>query len=338
MTELDPAAAETIAGMVLDAIAREYPNKVLHALASDADVAPPRALTPAFYGCYDWHSAVHGHWTLVRLCRLFPSASFVMRARAALGRSLTTEKLAGELGYLEHPDRSGFEVPYGIAWLLTLELELGEWDDPEARVWHARLAPLSALGATRIERYLVRLPFPVRSGEHSQTAFGASLYLDWAHASGARASGVRERLLALYAGDRDGPLHLEPSGYDFLSPCLAEADLMRRLLAPAPFAEWLTRFLPSLPAAPDPTWLPAPECPDPSDAKLVHLDGLSSSRAWMLEGIARGLPAGDARRAALLDAARSHRSAAFAALRPEHYAGSHWLGTFAVYLASSRAR
>lgn len=339
MTELTQTLAEQIAGMVLSAVAREYPNKILHALASDADVAPPRELTPAFFGCYDWHSAVHGHWTLVRLIRTFPGAPFAAPARAALERSLTRERLEGERRYLAHPAHRSFEVPYGMGWLLTLHRELHEWDDADGRRWCASLAPLVELARQRVLDYLTRLPFPVRSGEHSQTAFGAALFLDWARGTGesesARLAG--ERVRALYETDTDGPLHLEPSGYDFLSPCLAEADLMRRVLEPEELDAWLTRFLPGIPRHPDPTWLRPAECPDPSDGKLVHLDGLAASRAWMLEGVARALPDADPRRPALGAAAAAHRSAALRALRPEHYAGSHWLGTFAIYLTTGRA-
>lgn len=339
MSALSADTAAEIAGMVLSAVEREYPNKILHALSSDDDVRPPRALTPVFFGCYDWHSAVHGHWTLARLCRTFPGADFAPAARAALARSLTADGLAGERRYLEHPEHQSFEVPYGMGWLLTLHRELGEWDDADARGWHARLTPLAELGAERVLRYLRRLPFPVRTGEHAQTAFGAALYLDWADATGAReqAEAAREQLARLYAADRDGPLHLEPSGYDFLSPCLSEADLMRRVLGSRELSDWLTRFLPGIPRAPDPSWLRPATSPDPSDGKLVHLDGLCSSRAWMLAGLAGALPEADPRRGALLASAAEHRRAALAALRAEHYAGSHWLGTFATYLVTGRA-
>lgn len=334
MQDLDEETARAIAQMVLSAVAREYPNKILHTLESDADVAPPRHLTPAFFGAYDWHSAVHGHWTLVRLCRRFPEASFTSRAKGALATSFAAARIDGERAYLARADRAGFELPYGIGWLLTLHAELAGWDDPDARLWRTRLDPLAELGASRLARYLERLPHPVRTGEHSQTAFGASLYLDWARAlgeDGARAA-AEARVVALYGSDRDGPLHLEPSGYDFLSPCLAEADLMRRVLPPADFPGWLAGFLPV------PLTLAPPVCPDRSDGKLVHLDGLSASRAWMLAGIAGALPANDARRAAYADAARTHQAAALRALDPDEYMGSHWLGTFAVYLTTRKGR
>ncbi len=325
-------AIEALAHRICAAIGREYPNKIVHALGSDADVAPPRVLTPAFFGCYDWHSAVHGHWTLARLCRTDPGARFVGQARAVLDASLTRDKLGGELGYLSHPDRAGFEIPYGVGWLLTLHRELAEWDDVDAQRWRGNLEPLAELGAKRMQRYLERLPFPVRTGEHSQTAYGVSLFFDWA--TGERRAAVADQVRRLYLTDRDGPLHLEPSGYDFLSPCLGEADLVGRVLPPDDFARWLSQFLPSIPAGGDASWLEPAHCPDRSDGKLVHLDGLNASRAWMLHGIAGALPAGDGRRAALFSAAAVHEAAAVAALDNDHYAAAHWLGTFVVYLAT----
>jgi len=324
--------------MVLDAIAREYPNKLLHALSSDADVRPPRELTPMFFGCYDWHSAVHGHWTLVRLLRLMPHANFSGDAEAALERSFGATRVQGELAYLRGEGRTSFEVPYGMAWLLQLGVELFEWHDPRAERWATRLSPLLDLAEERLRGWALKLPRPVRTGEHNQSAFGMGLLLDWARSRNRQEllASMSGRAVALHADDRDGPLHLEPSGYDFLSPCLATADLMRRVLEPNPFAEWLGRFLPSVPLSGDAAWLDPVACPDPADVKLAHLDGLNLSRAWMLDGIASGLPASDPRAAALRSASHRHRDAGLAAVTGEHYAGSHWQGTFAVYLCTRR--
>ncbi len=329
---LTQTAAATVAGRVLSAVKQEYPNKIAHALSTDADVAPPRSLTPAFFGCFDWHSAVHGHWTLARLCRRFPDAPFVGPARSALSSSLSPEKLDGELRYLSHPDRVGFEMPYGIGWLLTLHRELSQWGDADAARWCTLLGPIVELGAARLLRYLEGLPHPVRTGEHSQTAFGASLFLDWAQGK-VRASAAA-RVRELYAADIRGALHLEPSGYDFLSPCLAEADVMRRVLTPPQFSTWLQQFLPNIPEGGDSSWLRPVTCPDRSDGKLVHLDGLNASRAWMLAGIADALAPGDARRPALLGAASTHRAAALDGLGSNDYVTTHWLGTFLVYLTT----
>lgn len=324
------------AALALACVHREYPNRIGHALDGDADARPPRELTPAFYGCYDWHSAVHAHWLLARVARLWPRAPQARAARAALAVSLTPERLAGELAYLTRPGRASFERPYGLAWLLRLAAELRCWSDGEAREWARALGPLEETAAARFSAWLPKLRYPIRTGEHNQTAFSCGLVLDWARVT-SRAE-PRAALVAaarrFYLGDRDGPLAYEPSGEDFLSPCLAEADLMRRVLPREDFASWLAAFLPGIPEAPAAGWLPPAAVTDRSDPKLAHLDGLNLSRAWMLEGIGRALPAHDPRRGALEAAAAAHRAASLPAVTGEHYEGAHWLGTFAVYLLS----
>jgi len=333
---LDPDAAARFARLALDCVHLEYPNKIAHVLQSDADARPPRELTPAFYGCYDWHSSVHGHWLLARLARLFPEAEFAAAARAALARSLTPANVAAEVAYLRGPGRTSFERPYGLAWLLQLAAELRSWDDPQAREWAATLAPLEIESAQRIMAWLPKLQYPIRSGEHSQTAFAFGLIADWAQVRGdvGMVRLLEQRARTFYLDDRDCALAYEPSGEDFLSPCLAEADFMRRVLPQAEYAAWLGRFLPTLPRTGRADWLPPGVVTDRSDPKLAHIDGLNLSRAWMLEGIASGLPERDARRAGLLAAARAHAAAALPAVTGEHYEGGHWLGTFAVYLTS----
>ncbi len=334
----DAAAAHRFADLALACVHKEYPNKIAHVLASDADVKPPRELTPAFCGCFDWHSAVHGHWLLVRLSRTFPDAPFVPAARAALAASLTPAHIAGEVAYMNGAGRADFERPYGLAWLLQLAAELREWNDPQARAWARTLAPLEGAAAARLAEWLPKLTYPVRIGEHAQTAFALGLVLDWARSAGhaAMATLVEQRSRDYYLGDRDCPMAYEPSGQDFLSPCLAEADLMRRVLRPREFAAWLGTFLPRLPRDGAASWLLPATVTDPTDGKLAHLDGLNLSRAWMLEGIAAGLPAGDPRIAALRGAAASHRASGLAAVTGAHYEGGHWLGSFAVYLVTGR--
>jgi hypothetical protein len=338
---LDPAAAARFADLALACVHREYPNKIAHVLSGDADARPPRELTPAFYGCYDWHSAVHGHWLLARLARLLHGEPFAAPGRAALARSLTPENVAGELAYLAGEGRVSFERPYGLAWLLRLQGELLEWDDPDARAWARTLEPLVDAAAARLRDWMPKLTHPIRIGEHNQTAFAFALVHDWA--ATARNEAMRglleERVRALYLTDRDCPLGYEPSGQDFLSPCLGEADLVRRFLAPEAFADWLGAFLPGIPVADDGgAWLPPAEVRDPSDPQLGHLIGLNLSRAWMLEGIAAGLPPGDRRLPALLAATRAHREAGLPAVTSEHYEGGHWLGSFATYLVTGRGR
>jgi len=332
----DPATAQRFASLALKCLHDEYPNHLSHSLSGDSDARPPHALHPAFYGCYDWHSDVHGHWLLVRLLRLYPAAAFAARARAEVGGSLTEQNLAVELEYLKHDGRTSFERPYGLAWLLQLAAELREWNDPDAQRWSAALRPLENEAAARFKTWLPSLHYPIRIGEHDQTAFSFGLVWDWAGIAGD--TRMREALAdaarRFYVEDRNCPLNYEPSGEDFLSPCLAEADFIRRVLGPSAFGRWLSGFLPGVPRHAGTPWLKPAVVTDRADPKLAHLDGLNLSRAWMLEGIAHGLPAGDARIPSLLAAAQRHRAAALPAITGEHYEGGHWLGTFAVYLTS----
>ncbi len=284
----DINAAERFANLALACVHKEYPNKLNHSLNSDADVAPPRKLTPAFYGCYDWHSSVHGHWLLVRLIRTFPDATFAPSAREALRHSLTTLNITQEAAYLRAEGRASFERPYGLAWLLQLVAELREWDDPQAREMGANLRPLEEAALERLNGWLPKLSHPVRIGEHDQTAFAL------------------------------------------------EADVMRRVLPGPEFARWLRTFLPQISRAKNGSWLQPVVSPDPSDPKLAHLDGLNLSRAWMLEGIAAGLPKTDKRLPMIMAAAEEHKRAGLAAVTGKHYEGGHWLGSFAVYLVTKR--
>lgn len=336
--DLGPEAMERFVRLALDCVHREYPNKIAHVLQNDTDARPPRLLTPAFHGCFDWHSAVHGHWLLARAARLHPECSFAVEARAALARRLTRGHLAAETAYLQGPGRASFERPYGLAWLLQLGSELREWNHPEALEWAAALGPLEQVAVARIRDWLPKLTRPVRTGEHSQTAFAVGLMLDWARVAGDRVFEelLSRRALDFYGKDRSCPLGYEPSGEDFLSPCLAEADLMRRLLKPDEYAEWLTGFLPHLPRDGLGDWLEPGVVSDPADGKLAHLAGLNLSRAWMLEGMAAGLPAGDARRGTLRAAAARHRDVGLTQVSGAHYEGGHWLGTFALYLVTGR--
>ena len=334
----DARAAERFAKLALACVHKEYPNKISHVLNSDADVAPPRKLTPAFCGCYDWHSSVHGHWLLVRLVRTFPDAPFASAARDALKQSLTVENLKQEATYVRGEGRSSFERPYGLSWLLQLCAELREWDDPQAHEWLLNLTPLEDAAVERLTKWLPKLSNPVRIGEHDQTAFGLGLMFDYARTTKNEAFArlVRDSSKKFFLADKNCPLNYEPSGEDFLSPCLGEADVMRRVLPQKEFAGWLKGFMPQIPVTENPDWLRVAISPDPSDPKLAHLDGLNLSRAWMLEGILSALPEDDPRRPALQAAADAHRHAGLAAVTGEHYEGGHWLGSFAVYLTTRR--
>jgi hypothetical protein len=337
---MDPAAAARFAGLALKCLHAEYPNHLSHTLDSDADARPPHVLTPAFYGCLDWHSDVHGHWLLVRLLRLMPDAPFAQTARTELARSLTKQNIAGEVVYLQRADRASFERPYGLAWLLQLSAELRSWDDPQGREWAGVVRPLETEAAARLKSWVPKLHYPIRVGEHDQTAFSFGLIWDWAGVVGdTQMRGVlADAAKRFYLNDKNCPIEYEPSGEDFLSPCLAEADFMRRVLGPAEFGRWLSGFLPGIPRKAGVAWLQPAVVTDRADPKLAHLDGLNLSRAWMLEGIAHGLEPGDGRISVLRAAAARHGEAALPAVTGEHYEGGHWLGTFAVYLTSGAGR
>lgn len=340
---MTPDTAERFARLALDCVEQEYPNLIHHVLSGDDDVAPPRRLTPAFYGCYDWHSAVHGHWLLARLARQYPESEFGRAAIDALGRNLTREALLAEAAYVSDPERTGFERPYGLAWLLQLVTELDEWDQPPADAWRDWLRPLESIAVERLSEWIPKLAYPIRIGEHDQTAFAFGLAWDYAEQVG---DAEFMELLSvtgrrLYLEDRDCPLHYEPSGHDFLSPCLSEADFMRRILSGERFGEWLGEFLPTIDTTIDmkigePDWLPVARVTDRGDGKLAHLDGLNLSRAWMLEGIAAALGDDDPRRPSLLAAAGEHAEAGLAGVSGAHYEGGHWLASFAVYLETRR--
>jgi hypothetical protein len=259
-------------------------------------------------------------------------------SREALRQSLTADNIAQEAAYLRGEGRASFERPYGLAWLLQLVAELREWDDPQAKEMAANLRPLEEVVLDRLNNWLPKLSNPVRIGEHDQTAFALGLMLDYAHGNRDQkfAELVVSKAKQFYLSDKNCPLEYEPSGEDFLSPCIGEADLMRRVLLSQEFARWLRTFLPQISAARTGAWLQPVVSPDPSDPKLAHLDGLNLSRAWMLEGIAASLPKDDKRLPTIMAAAEEHKSAGLAAVTGTHYEGGHWLGSFAVYLATRR--
>ncbi|MXW65240.1 MAG: DUF2891 domain-containing protein [Bacteroidetes bacterium SB0662_bin_6] len=341
--KLEETGVSAFAALALDCVTKEYPYGLRVRLESDDDLGLPRDLTPVFYGCYDWHSAVHGHWLLARLTRRFPDAEFASDARMALDHNLTDERVAGELDFVSKEGRRGFERPYGLAWLLQLDAELHEWSaDPEssdddrgrAARWRETLAPLVANAVERLVEFLDKLEYPVRVGEHEQTAFSAGLIHDWAMSVGDQSMQdlLAARAGAWYGDDRDCPVDYEPSGQDFLSPCLAEADFMRRVLPPGEFAAWLDGFMPGpLPRMLEPVHVPF----DEEDA-FGHLHGLHLSRAWMLQGIMSALPEDDDRKAAMAALAARNAEAGFAGVDPNNYVGSHWLGSFATYLSTQR--
>lgn len=330
---------DRFAVLALNCIHREYPNKISHVLTSANDAATPRALTPAFYGCFDWHSSVHGHWLLTRILSVDPDTGLRDEIRRALDKSFTSENLAGELAYYQGEDRASFERPYGIAWYLQLVAELHEQkEDGQMDRWRQRLRPLEDEIVRNTMDWLPKLYYPIRLGTHNQTAFAFGLMIDYARVVGNDEfeQALRETIIRFYLNDVRCPIDYEPSGEDFLSPCLMQADLMRRVMGSEDYSDWLTGFLPQLPDDGRGDWLTPGVVLDPADGKLVHLDGVNLSRAWALEGIASGLPAKDPRAPGLLASAELHRAAGIAAVSSEHYSGSHWLASFATYLTTKR--
>ena len=335
--QLTQAQASHFAKLALKCVAREYPNKPEHVMNDGRDVQSPKGLHPAFYGCYDWHSSVHGHWMLVRLLRMFPGLPEARDIRKAVGNNLKADNIAEEIAYLNGKNRQSFERTYGWAWLLKLGEELSLSTDSEARVWSQNLQPLIDIFVSRYLTFLPKQNYPIRTGVHPNTAFGLAFAFDYAQTTGNTqlAKLITERSRTYFANDAAYPAAWEPGGEDFFSPALMEADLMRRVLKPAEFRRWFRRFLPQLVAGGPKSLLTPAVVTDRSDPKLVHLDGLNLSRAWCMRSIAGALPESDRVRRVLAVAARRHTEEALTHVASGDYAGEHWLASFAVYLLST---
>jgi hypothetical protein len=328
MSALTRRVAEGYVRLAVDGAQREYPNAPQYLLGGPEDLKPPRVEHPAFYGCLDWHSAVHTHWLLARLARLFPDLA--EPAAVVLRRHLTRENLVAEAAYCA--DRTWFERPYGAAWLLTLAAELAGWAHPEAAAWSDALRPLTAVMAQNLAGWLAGERYPVRHGVHGNTAF--ALVLAWDAAPQLR--GVAgAAALRWYGEDVGYDARYEPSAHDFVSPALTEAVLMSRVLPPERYGPWLAAFLPGLTRG-EPAGLLRPvEVTDRADPYGVHRDGLNLSRAWCLRRLAALAGPDDPRSAALSAAAQAHLAAALPHVASGDFVGEHWLPTFAVLALTS---
>ena len=329
---LTSKGASHFASLALTCIQQEYPNKLNQTLKDNSTLREPHDLHPAFYGCYDWHSSVHGHWMLVRLLKQFPAMPEAAEIRKKVGENLTAKNIAAEVDYLKKESKS-WERMYGWSWLMKLAEELKTWNDPEGQKWSENLQPLTDL---IIERYLEFLPvqtYPVRTGVHPNTAFGLSFAWDYAKTVGHQPlkSMIEKRAKDYYLLDKNCPAEYEPSGEDFLSACLEEANLMRRVLSRDLFRQWLKRFLPKKKLV---YYAQPADVSDRSDPKIVHLDGLNLSRAWCLYGIYPVIK-NKKQRKKMLEAARQHLEATIPNIASEHYEGTHWLASFAVYALSA---
>ena len=321
---LDATLASQFARIALGHVTREYPHKLDQVLSRDEDLAPPRLLHPIFYGSFDWHSCVHGWWTLLTLRRLFPDMPEAADIAALANESFTADKVAAELAYLDRPLSAGFERPYGWGWLLYLQLEASRHQDDR---WAEELQPLARAFAERFKAYLVKLTYPIRVGTHFNTAFALVLALEWAERSDPDlAAAMRAWAVDKFAHDRDCQAW-EPGGDEFLSPALVEALCMARVLNEGEFANWFSSFLPRLEAGEPATLFIPATVSDRSDGKIAHLDGLNLSRAWCWRSIAPLL--GESGRILATRAADSHLAAALPHLAGD-YMGEHWLASFAL--------
>jgi hypothetical protein len=333
-TSLTEKEASHFAALALKCVNRELPNKPEHVMNSAADVQSPKTLHPVFYGCYDWHSSVHGHWMLVRLLKTFEKLPESQQIRKALNANLTAENVRVEAAYMTQPNRQSFERTYGWAWLLKLAEEVHSWDDPDGDNWAEALQPLVDVIVKSYKTFLPKQTYPIRTGVHPNTAFGLAFALDYARAIGDRdfEALLVERSRTYFGKDTNYPGAWEPGGEDFFSAALMEADLMRRVMKPTEFATWFHRFLPQTAQGKPATLLEPAIVTDRSDPKLVHLDGLNLSRAWSMRSIANALPAKAPARAALSKSATRHATAALAHVASGDYAGEHWLASFAIFL------
>lgn len=326
--ELTLEQANSLAQLPLDCISTEYPNKLNQTLGGPDDIGEPRELHPAFYGCFDWHSSVHGHWSLVSLLRQFPQLNKAEEIRKKLRESLSEENILAEVRYFEKEHNATFERTYGWAWVLKLAQELQAWEDPLARELEANLEPLTNLMVNKFTEFLPKLNYPIRVGEHTNTAFALAFAYDYSVAAKNTTFTdlIKERSRNFYLNDDNCPLGWEPSGFDFLSPCFSEIDIMRRIMPRSAFNLWMEDFMPQLKNK-DFSLEPG-QVSDRTDGKLVHLDGLNFSRAWVMYGLANQYPK---KYTHLREIARQHVNHSLPNLVGDTYEGGHWLGSFAIY-------
>jgi len=332
--KLTLAEANRLSKLPLKCIDNEYPNKLGQVLASGKDIANPKTLHPAFYGCFDWHSSVHGHWSLVKLLKEFPNLQNAQSIKDKLLKNISKESILAEVAYFKRKNSGNYERTYGWAWLLKLAEELHTWQTPFARKLENNLKPLTDVIVANFENFLPKLHYPIRVGEHPNTAFGMSFAYDYALTLNdvKLKDIIAKRAKDFYLNDKNCPLSWEPSGFDFLSPCLEEVDIMRRVLPKTEFKNWLATFLPQITNAN--FKLKVGIVADRTDGKLVHLDGLNFSRAWCLYGLANQYP----EYSYLKNIANKHILYSLPSIVDGNYEGGHWLGSFAIYALNEASK
>ena len=309
-----------------ECIDQEYPNKLNQVIGDGSYLKEPHVLHPAFYGCFDWHSSVHGHWTLVQILKEFPNFKEGTQIFEKLKATITKENILKEVAYFDDKHNKTFERTYGWAWLLKLSEALKEWKHPEAKKLAENLEPLVVLLENKFIEFLNKLKYPIRVGEHPNTAFGMSFALDYAKKHSPDLSKIIiEKSKEYYLKDQNCPLTWEPGGFDFLSPCLQEAALMMKVLPKEEFIVWLDGFLPDFSNNPE-KYLPIALVSDRSDGKMAHLDGLNFSRAWCLYEIGKSIETSK-----MINLANKHFTASYTKMDTGEYAGAHWLASFALY-------
>ena len=324
--KFDLEKAEYLYHFAYECIDQEYPNKLNQVLGDDSYLAPPRALHPAFYGCFDWHSSVHGHWTLVTILNEFPNFQYKNEIIEKLKKNITKENILKEIEYFDDKHNKTYERTYGWAWLLKLDEALREWDSPQSHTLHENLKPLVDLISGKFSEFLDKLIYPIRIGEHNNIAFGMSFAYDYAIKYDAvLAAKIETKAKEYFLNDCDCPLTWEPGGFDFLSPCLQEAALMQKVLTEKEFEKWLKKFLPKFEKNPS-KFMEVAIVTDRSDGKLAHLDGLNFSRAWCLFEMGKALD-----NQKLIDFGNEHFNYSYNKMDSGEYAGAHWLASFAVY-------
>jgi hypothetical protein len=339
LLELNTKSADHFASLALNCIQKPFPYKPGHVIQDSADIELPKQFHPAFYGCFDWHSSVHGHWMLVRLLKLFPDMEKAEKIRMMLNTNLLKENLDMEAAYFRRNGTKSFERTYGWAWLLKLVEELHDWDDTDAKLWRENIVMLEEVIVNRYVDFLPRQEYPIRSGEHPNTAFGLTFAWDYARKVGNHefSEMIETSARDYYLKDQHCPASWEPGGSDFLSPCLEEADLMRRILTIDEYWDWLHHFLPGIEEAKPINLYKPVNVSDRSDPKIVHLDGLNLNRAWCLYGIRNTLYAKDHNRTIIEQAANAHLKATLPHITSGSYEGEHWLASFAVYALSVKS-